>query len=242
MNLDDAIHQLALARVNSRHVDGDRPGLDPELPLPPNERGDLGGINDILARQAGNVRARSADILPIYHGGSPSFFGHRPGCQFAGGAAAQHEGIEVFRCIHKFHLLQVAALSSEELLDEGRRVIWILFREKVSAVHRLSVRMRSPLPPDSRGPRPFRRKSQAGHPGPTEATLGIRFACRLPYRRYRVRRRSLFLQHQHGRESTAKLEPWAQASRGRYVVDLIVAVDPAITPSEAGMRGPTVRN
>src|SRR5580700_10427134 len=85
-------------------------------------------------------------------------------------------------------------------------------------------------------------KSQAGHPGPTEATLGIRFACRLPYRRYRVRRRSLFFQHQHGRESTAKLEPWAQASRGRYVVDLIVAVDPAITPSEAGMRGPTVRN
>src|SRR5580704_17400025 len=36
--------------------------------------------------------------------------------------------------------------------------------------------------------------------------------------------------------------PWTQASRGRYVADLIVAVDPAITPPEAGMRGPTVRN
>src|ERR1700733_7337356 len=213
MNLDDAIHQLALARVNSRHVDGDRPGLDPELPLPPNERGDLGGINDILARQAGNVRARSADILPIYHGGSPSFFGHRPGCQFAGGAAAQHEGIEVFRCIHKFHLLQVAALSSEELLDEGRRVIWILFREKVSPFHRLSVRVRRPLPPNSRGPRPFRRKCQAGHPGPTEATLCIRFACRLPYRRYRVRRRSLFSSTSTDGSTPPNWNPWTQASR-----------------------------
>ena len=36
--------------------------------------------------------------------------------------------------------------------------------------------------------------------------------------------------------------PWTQASRGRHVADLIVAVDPAITPPEAGMRGPTVRN
>ena len=130
----------------------------------------------------------------------------------------------------------MAALSSEELLDEGRRVIWILFREKVSAVHRLSVRMRSPLPPDSRGPRPFRRKSQAGHPGPTEATLGIRFACRLPYRRYRVRRRSLFSSTSTDGSTPPNRNPWTQASRGRYVADLIVAVDPAITPPEAGMR------
>ena len=36
--------------------------------------------------------------------------------------------------------------------------------------------------------------------------------------------------------------PWTQASGGRYVADLIVAVYPAITQPEAGMRGPTVRN
>jgi hypothetical protein len=105
----------------------------------------------------------------------------------------------------------VAALSSEELLDEGRRVIWILFREKVSAF-------------------------QAGHPGPTEATLGIRFACRLPYRRYRVRRRSLFSSTSTDGSTLPNWNPWTQASRGRYVADLIVAVDPAITPPEAGMR------
>jgi len=72
----------------------------------------------------------------------------------------------------------VAALSSEELLDEGRRVIWILFREKVSAVHRLSVRMRSPLPPDSRGPRPFRRKESSGPPWANRSNIG--HSIRLP--------------------------------------------------------------
>src|SRR5271170_2795139 len=39
----------------------------------------------------------------------------------------------------KIHLLKVAALSSEALLDEGRRVIWILLREKVAALHRRYV-------------------------------------------------------------------------------------------------------
>src|SRR5271155_3456326 len=38
----------------------------------------------------------------------------------------------------KIHLLKVAALSSEALL-EGRRVIWILLREKVAALHRRCV-------------------------------------------------------------------------------------------------------
>jgi hypothetical protein len=105
MNLDDTVHHFALARVNSRHVDGDRPGLDPKFPLAHHERGDLGGINDILARQAGNVRTRSADILPIDDGGSPSFFGDCSGSQVAGGAGAQHDDIEFFRCIHGIYLL-----------------------------------------------------------------------------------------------------------------------------------------
>jgi hypothetical protein len=58
MNMNDTVHNFALARVNSRHVNGDRPGLEPELTLPPNERGDLGGMNDILARQASGVDVR----------------------------------------------------------------------------------------------------------------------------------------------------------------------------------------
>src|SRR5258708_39361942 len=34
MNLDNTVHHFALARVYSTHVDGDRPCLDSELPLP----------------------------------------------------------------------------------------------------------------------------------------------------------------------------------------------------------------
>src|SRR5580658_7248233 len=100
MNADDTVHHFALPCVNSRHVDCDRPGLDPELPMPANERCDPGGINDILAWQAGHIGTRSADILPIDDGGPLSFFGHRPGRQFAGCAAAQHEDIEFFGSIH----------------------------------------------------------------------------------------------------------------------------------------------
>ena len=148
MNPDDTVHHFALAGVNSRHVDGDRPGLDPELPMPANERCDLSGINDILAWQAGHIGTRSADILPIDDGGPLSFFGHRPGRQFAGCAAAQHEDIEFFGWIHVIYLW-VAGLRREELLDESSGVVRVLFREEVAAFHRLSVCARSPLPPNA---------------------------------------------------------------------------------------------
>src|SRR5580658_1653570 len=149
MNPDDTVHHFALARVNSRHVDCDRPGLDPELPMPANERCDLGGINDILARQAGHIGTRSADILPIDDDSSISLFGHRPGRQFAGCAAAQHEDIEFFGWIHAIYLLWAAGLRREELLDASCGVIRVLFREEVAAFHRLSVCAGSPLPPNA---------------------------------------------------------------------------------------------
>jgi hypothetical protein len=41
MNLDDFRDHIALSRVYAGHVDGDRPSLDPELPMPPHQRGDL---------------------------------------------------------------------------------------------------------------------------------------------------------------------------------------------------------
>src|ERR1700723_1231599 len=41
------------------------------------------------------------------------------------------------------------ASCSKELLDESCRIVRILFREEVAAFHRLALRARSPLPPDS---------------------------------------------------------------------------------------------
>src|SRR5262249_47680934 len=41
MTLDNGVDHSTLARIYSCHVDGDRSGLDPELPMPPHEGGDL---------------------------------------------------------------------------------------------------------------------------------------------------------------------------------------------------------
>jgi len=40
-------------------------------------------------------------------------------------------------------------LCGEELLDENCGVVRILFREEVATLHRLALRVRSPLPPNA---------------------------------------------------------------------------------------------
>src|SRR5262249_4033381 len=49
MHLDNFVDHLALACVNSRHTDGRRSGLYPELLMPLDERGDFRGVNNVLA-------------------------------------------------------------------------------------------------------------------------------------------------------------------------------------------------
>jgi Transposase DDE domain group 1 len=43
----------------------------------------------------------------------------------------------------------INGLCGEELFDENRRVVRVLFRKEVAALHGLSLRVRSPLPPNS---------------------------------------------------------------------------------------------
>jgi hypothetical protein len=52
MNPNEIIHHIALSRINSRHVDGCRSGVNPEY----------------FARQACHIRARAADELPLDDG------------------------------------------------------------------------------------------------------------------------------------------------------------------------------
>ena len=54
------------------------------------------------------------------------------------------------------------ASSRKELLDEKCGVVGILFREKVPALHRLSVSVRSPLTPDTQWASVFPIKSIEG--------------------------------------------------------------------------------
>src|SRR5271170_6205265 len=55
--------------------------------------------------------------------------------------------------------VEMQASSRKELLDENCGVVRILFRKEVAALHRLSARVRSPLPPDAERPGVFRVKS-----------------------------------------------------------------------------------
>src|SRR5215471_19806782 len=83
-------------------------------------------MNDILAGQTCNVWTGSADILPLDDGRSPTFFGHRPGHQFAGRTATQYDHVVLFCCLHTIYLLS-AAFRGEELFDESCGFLRILF-------------------------------------------------------------------------------------------------------------------
>jgi hypothetical protein len=49
------------------------------------------------------------------------------------------------------HPSLIGSLCREKLFDDKGSLVGVLLREKVAAFHRLSVRVRSPLPPNSQG-------------------------------------------------------------------------------------------
>src|SRR5262249_32101515 len=104
MDLNDTVDHIAFARVYSLHVDGDRPRLNSELPVPRHERSHFRRMNDVLAGETCNVWTGSADILPLDDGRSPTFFGHRPGHQFAGCAAPQYDHVVFFCFLNTIYL------------------------------------------------------------------------------------------------------------------------------------------
>ena len=69
----------AFAFANSVHVDGEFSLGNAELFTPSNVRRDLGAMNDVLARQACNVRTRSADISTFNYGDALSLRRECPG-------------------------------------------------------------------------------------------------------------------------------------------------------------------
>src|SRR5215471_463381 len=104
MHLDNFVDHLALACVNSRHIDGCRSGLYPELLMPPYERGDFRGVNHILARQAGDIHARATDISPLDDSGPHPFLRHSCRHPLPAGAAAKNDDVKFVCCLHTFSL------------------------------------------------------------------------------------------------------------------------------------------
>src|SRR6185437_5555728 len=68
VDLVQAGHHRALAVPDARHIDLEAVFVDTEFLASAKVRGDLRAVDDILARQARDVRARSADVLALDHG------------------------------------------------------------------------------------------------------------------------------------------------------------------------------
>ena len=100
VHLDQAVHHLPLAVADGGHVDLPVAAGDPELGAPAEVVGDLGAVDDVLARQAGDVGAGPADVPPLDDRHAPSPRGQRPGEELAGRPAAQDDHVVIFRMRH----------------------------------------------------------------------------------------------------------------------------------------------
>ncbi len=74
MHIDQAVDHLALALAHRRHVDPDILLADAEFLAAKKVGRDLGAVDDVLARQAGDVRARAADVFALDDRGTRPFW------------------------------------------------------------------------------------------------------------------------------------------------------------------------
>jgi hypothetical protein len=77
-----------------------RTGVDSELCAPPSEGGDFGGVDDVLARQPGNVRACSAKRSALHDGCAVACARQGPRQQPASDAAAEDQIFVLFNVRH----------------------------------------------------------------------------------------------------------------------------------------------
>src|ERR1700730_11657321 len=87
---DQVIDHLAFSIANARHMDLTIVLGDPELRASPEIRGHLGAVNDILAWETGDVRARASDVFSFNDNRALFLLGPCPGDGFASFAAAHN--------------------------------------------------------------------------------------------------------------------------------------------------------
>ena len=91
MNIDEVLNHLALAFTDRCHIDVNILFADAELLAAIKQRGDLGAVDDVLARQASDVRARAAHIFALDYDHVLSLLGRGPGDELSAGTAAQDD-------------------------------------------------------------------------------------------------------------------------------------------------------
>jgi hypothetical protein len=92
---DFAVDHVALSRTHPRHVDCHTIRHNSELRAVTRQFCHFRAVNDVLARQTGNVRARPADQLALDHSRTPAGCGHCPGQILARLAAADNEKLKL---------------------------------------------------------------------------------------------------------------------------------------------------
>src|ERR1700722_1073317 len=75
---------LAFALLNAGHIDSELIHFQSEFSAAPRQRCHSRGIDHVLARQARDIRARTAEPLPLDHRSAMTLIGHRPGCPLTG--------------------------------------------------------------------------------------------------------------------------------------------------------------
>ena len=97
VHVDEAVDHFAFALAHAGHVDPPIVLGDAEFLAAAKIIRHLGAVDDVLARQTGDVGAGTADIFPLNHRHARALFGQRPGDVFAGFAAAEHQDVKSLR-------------------------------------------------------------------------------------------------------------------------------------------------
>jgi len=100
MHLAQAVDHCPLSALYALHVGRRRPEFDSKFGCLPGERANLGGVNNVLARQAGYVRARPADQLPLNDGGAMAVTRHCPRKILARFTTADDENVVILDTRH----------------------------------------------------------------------------------------------------------------------------------------------
>src|SRR5579862_2782427 len=121
--IHQALDHLALALTHTRHVDLAIIFGDSKLRASPEIGGHLRTVDNIFARQTGDIRARATDILSLYNDDPFSLFSHRPSKELASLATAQNHKV-VFICLrsHKRRFFVWRVLLAEFELPPANRI------------------------------------------------------------------------------------------------------------------------
>src|SRR5580692_4103769 len=97
MGVQQARHHRAFSLADTGHLDRESFVIDTELLSLAEVTSDFGAVDNVLAGQAGDVRAGATDVFAFNHGYPASLLPKSPGRQFPSGPATENHYIIFFR-------------------------------------------------------------------------------------------------------------------------------------------------